>query len=102
MAVDTFCREWEDFNIKHEEEYKKKPNDATVILQLIESSHVSKKERYEKALLGMNFIASLNKNSGDFKHIAPAIARKALQHAVEDDFSQTEEWFKWTKGRPIE
>lgn len=80
-----------------EEEYKKKPNDATVILQLIESSHVSKKERYEKALLGMNFIASLNKNSGDFKHVAPAIARKALQHAVEDGFSQTEEWFKWTK-----
>lgn len=76
-------------------EYKKNPTDATIILQLLESAHISKKVKYEKSVLGMNFIKNLNKNSSDWKHIAPAIARKALQYAVMEDFSETPDWFKW-------
>lgn len=77
-------------------EYQKTPNDATIILQLIESAHVSKKESYEKSVLGMNFISKLNKNSADWKLIAPAIARKILQYAVSNNFSEVSEWFDWT------
>ncbi len=79
-----------------ENEYQKTPDDATIVLQLIESAHVSKKESYEKSVLGMNFISHLNKNSFDWKFIAPAIARKALQYAVSNNFTETAEWFNWT------
>ena len=77
-------------------EYQKAPDDSTIILQLIESAHVSKKTSYEKSVLGMNFIANLNKNSTDWKIIAPAIARKILQYAVSNNFAETSEWFNWT------
>ena len=76
-------------------EYKKNPDDATVILQLLESAHISKNEKYKKSTLGMNFIKKLNKNSSDWKYIAPAIARKALQYAVMESFIETSEWFDW-------
>ena len=76
-------------------EYKKNPDDATVILQLLESTHISKNEKYKKSTLGMNFIKKLNKNSSDWKYIAPAIARKALQYAVMESFIETSEWFDW-------
>lgn len=76
-------------------EYKKNPDDATVILQLLESAHISKNEKYKKATLGMNFVKKLNKNSTDWKYIAPAIARKALQYAVMENFTEASEWFDW-------
>lgn len=78
-------------------EYNKNPNDTSVVLQLLESAHIEKTLKQKYATLAMNHISELDRKSVEFSVLAPAIARKAIQYAVKEDFAEVSEWLKFAK-----
>ena len=76
-----------------EKEYESKPNDTTVILQLLESCHIDNQLKLKYSRMAMEHINKLDKSCAEFTYLAPAIARKAIQYAVKENYIEAESWF---------
>ena len=80
-----------------EKEYERKPDDTAVILQLLESCHIDKNLKFKYSKMAMEHIIKLDKNRAEFTYLAPAIARKAIQYAVKENYPEAEEWFNFAE-----